>query len=217
MSTTKPSASKIMIIRHAEKPSESTKTPPPPYGITIDGVEDPESLIVRGWQRAGALVTFFAPQQGGSFQNPAIVTPQTIYASKIKTKDTDTSESKGNKKKKIGSKSKRPQETVTPLIEMLGNSVTSNFTFDKGDEEDMANSAMACKGVVLISWQHESIPAIAASLPVDPKTPAPTDWPVNAQGQSRFDIVWVFDLKQKSGDYKFSQIPQCLLAGDSPD
>lgn len=217
MSTAKTTASKIMIIRHAEKPPEPPKATPPPYGITIDGVQDPESLIVRGWQRAGGLVNFFAPQQKGSFQNLAIATPQTIYASKIKTKDTDSSESNGKKKKKIGSKSKRPQETVTPLIEMLGNSITYNFTFDKGDEEDMANSAMSCKGVVLICWQHESIPAIAASLPVDPKTPAPKDWPVDPQGQSRFDVVWVFDLKQKSGKYSFSQIPQCLLAGDSPD
>jgi hypothetical protein len=202
-----------MIIRHAEKPSE----PPPPAGVTIDGDEDPESLIVRGWQRAGALVNFFAPQQGGSFHNPSIVTPQTIYAAKIKTKDPDTSESKGKKKKKIGSKSKRPQETVTPLIEMLGSKATDNFTFDKGDEEEMANSAMACEGAVLICWQHESIPAIAASLPVDSKTPAPKDWPVDAQGNGRYDVVWVFDLKPKSGNYRFSQIPQCLLAGDSPD
>jgi hypothetical protein len=213
MSTTKTTASKIMIIRHAEKPPDN----PPPDGITIDGVEDPESLIVRGWQRAGGLVNYFAPQQGGSFHNPAIVTPQTIYASMIKTKDTDTGESAGKKKKKIGSKSKRPQETVTPLIEMLGNAATSNFTFNKGDEEDLANSAMSCKGAVLICWEHQSIPAIAASLPVDPKKPAPGSWPVDPHGQGRFDVVWVFDLKQKSGKYSFSQIPQCLLAGDSPD
>jgi len=44
-------ATKIMVIRHAEKPTSH----PPPYGITLEGVREKESMTVRGWQRAGAL------------------------------------------------------------------------------------------------------------------------------------------------------------------
>jgi len=46
-------ATKIMIIRHAEKPSEDGLT----NGVNMSGTKDPEDLIVRGWQRAGALLT----------------------------------------------------------------------------------------------------------------------------------------------------------------
>lgn len=210
MANTTPVASKIMMIRHAEKPPSK----PPPFGVTSNGVQDNESLIVRGWQRAGGLVNYFAPQQDAHFQNAAISTPQTIYASKIKTKDDAATAAKG--KKKIGSKSERPQETVTPLIAMLDTSVTSNFNFNKGEEVDVATSAMSCEGVVLICWEHQSIPAIVAGLPVDPKTPAPKSWPVDKNGEGRFDIVWVFDLEGASGPYSFSQVPQCLLSGDCP-
>ena len=62
---------KIMLIRHGEKP------PPlgPPKGIKEDGREDDHSLIVRGWQRAGALTTYFCYPHDG-----AIVCPTKIYS-----------------------------------------------------------------------------------------------------------------------------------------
>ncbi len=40
---------------------------------------------------------------------------------------------------------------------------------------------------------------------------APQQW-----RDDRFDLVWVFDL-DPSGRYRFSQVPQLLLAGDRPD
>ena len=46
---------KIMLVRHAEKPGE----PPPPHGVDPAGEKDKDSLIVRGWQRAGALACLF--------------------------------------------------------------------------------------------------------------------------------------------------------------
>jgi hypothetical protein len=52
--------SRIMFIRHAEKPHK------PPCdnddGVKKTGEKDNESLTVRGWQRAGALVHFFSPR-----------------------------------------------------------------------------------------------------------------------------------------------------------
>ena len=60
-------ATKIMIIRHAEKPT----TTPPVSGVDINGQQNEDSLIVRGWQRAGALVALFAPTKG-PLQNPGL-------------------------------------------------------------------------------------------------------------------------------------------------
>jgi hypothetical protein len=51
-------ANKIMVIRHAEKPDDSGTV----FGVTTEGLQDPEELTVRGWQRAGALATFSHPQ-----------------------------------------------------------------------------------------------------------------------------------------------------------
>jgi hypothetical protein len=64
---------------------------------------------------------------------------------------------------------------------------------------------------VLIAWQHEASPAIANQI-LGNDTTAPQKWP-----GSRFDLVWVFDLDAGSGTYTFTQVPQLLLAGDSPD
>ena len=47
---------KLMLIRHGEKEPDSG---PPPYGVNAEGRQDPHSLSPRGWQRAGALVSFF--------------------------------------------------------------------------------------------------------------------------------------------------------------
>ena len=39
-------------------------------GVALDGTSDPESLTVRGWQRAGALVGFFTTQPN---RRPSVV------------------------------------------------------------------------------------------------------------------------------------------------
>jgi hypothetical protein len=185
-------ATKIMLIRHAEKPPNN----PPPSGVNSTGDQDEESLIIQGWQRAGALVVFFAPSNG-SFQSPLIATPQTIYASQ-------TAEH---------SLSRRPQETVSPLINKLrGAKVKVNFDFPKGQETSVAESVLACEGVVLICWEHRNIPKITKRFPLSKSnsTPIPDEWP-----DDRYDLVWCFDL-DGSAAYSFKQIPQLLLAGDTP-
>ena len=61
------SALTLMIIRHAEKPKEEWPGP----GLTIEGSPDEKSLVIRGWQRAGALVQFFAdPSEPNGFPGP---------------------------------------------------------------------------------------------------------------------------------------------------
>ena len=88
----------IMVIRHAEKPLHPSGSP---HGVNPDGREDPHSLTVTGWIRAGALVELFAPSRGGP---PAeLRRPDTIYVSAY-----------------AGGYSKRSMQTVTPLAVWLG-------------------------------------------------------------------------------------------------
>ena len=177
-------ATKIMLVRHGEKPTD-----PPPYGVTADGERESESLTVRGWQRAGALVAFFAPTNN-TFQDPALARPQFIYAS------TPT--------KRNGSR--RSTETMTPLAEKLAIRINANYP--KLESEKMLEEAFLCSGVVLICWQHELLPKIANKI-LGNKTVAPQEWP-----EDRYDMVWVFDRDDASGNYGFKQVPQNLLMGD---
>jgi hypothetical protein len=199
MPETIPNATKIMIIRHAEKPPPN----PPPNGVTGAGEISQDSLVVQGWQRAGALVVLFKPSRG-PLQDPNLATPQFIFA----CSPTDPDEAN------------RPEETVMPLLDALqtpAGQLIGNFTFHKGQEPDVATSALNCQGVVLISWPHGQIPYLAQQIPLSTNSePLPTGkkvWP-----SDRFDMVWVFDPDtdpKNLGRYLFSQVPQLLLAGDS--
>jgi len=178
-------ATKIMLIRHAEKPAKDSV----PYGVTRKGERSKESLEVRGWQRAGALITLFAPANGRS-KNTSLAKPQFLFASKPLQR-------KG---------SRRPIETITPLAEKLDLKINSEF--QRSQIENMIDEASRCKGPVLICWQREYIPEIAAYI-LGNKKIAPREWPEN-----RFDMIWVFDLDRSSLKYKFKQVPQKLLGGD---
>jgi hypothetical protein len=190
-------AKKIMIIRHAEKPPKN----PPPNGVDIDGKKESDSLIPQGWQRAGALVVLFAPSRG-KLQDSELATPDYIFASAIANKGKGKDEAN------------RPEETITPLLAKLN--LIGNFDYPKSKGADLAKAAMNCDGIVLISWPHGQIPALANQIPLSPnnKHTIPQKWP-----GTRFDIVFVFDLDvhSRKGGYIFHQVPQLLLAGDSPE
>lgn len=179
-------ATKIMLIRHAEKPDEDSDT----RGVTQKGARSHESLDVRGWQRAGALTTLLAPTDG-HFQHASLARPQFLFASKFLKR-------KG---------SKRPSQTITPLADKLG--IRVNDDFQRSDFESMLEEVFLCKGIVLICWQREYLPEIAQHILGDKKI-APREWP-----EDRFDLVWVFDLNRSSTGYRFKQVPQKLLLGDS--
>ena len=146
-------ATKIMIIRHAEKPDD----PAGIGGVAPNGAADAEELTVRGWQRAGALIGLFAPPSA-RFADPHLALPCVIFASGT-----------GHH-----SKSLRPQHTVTPLAEKIGSKV--NVTHLKGDEKALVTDAIATNGVVLIAWEHEAIPTIA-NLIIGNQTTCPQSWP----------------------------------------
>lgn len=181
----KKKATKIMVIRHAEKPAKDGA----PYGVTRFGGLNKESLEVRGWQRAGALTSLLAPSND-HFQHSSLAKPQFLYASKPLRR-------KG---------SRRPIETITPLAEKLGINIHSDYARFEFDE--MVEEIFRCRGVVLICWQREYLPQIAAHI-LGKDDAAPRTWPEN-----RFDVIWVFDLDRSGTKYKFRQVPQRLLRGD---
>ena len=166
-----------MIIRHAEE----HEVP----GVTSEGQADPQSLTVRGWQRAGALVPFFC--SGGR----GLPTPNAIFASGVAS----------------GSESKRPQQTVAPLHAVLRERGPIDYSevFAKPDTNALMAEVMTCSGIVLIAWNHSRIPDCVAALPNPPR--APDDWPGD-----RYDLVWVLDPTDNG--WTFSEIPQRLSAGD---
>jgi broad specificity phosphatase PhoE len=177
------STNKIMIVRHAEKPGGDMK------GVTPDGDVNAEDLTVRGWQRAGALVGLFLPP-GGHFSSPHLATPQTLYASGVGAH----------------SNSLRPQHTVQPLADRLKKQIDTSFL--KGEEAALVSAISTAGGVVLVAWEHEHIPQIAAGI-LGRSGSFPAKWP-----DDRFDLVWVFDRPGGAGQWSFMQIPQLLLVGD---
>lgn len=176
----------IMLIRHGEKPTD-----PPPHGVDENGADDKNSLIVRGWQRAGALTPFFrGPWVEG------IRTPTVIYAA-------GTSDQPLLIDGEDEAKSLRAEQTVTPLAQALSLKVQNQYLV--GQEDLLVQSIGRETGVVLVAWEHKHIPIIAQTL----SAAAPDNWP----GKDVFDIVWVFEAS--NGRYSFVSIAQNLLAGDS--
>ena len=63
-----PPPTKIMLIRHAEKPPNSPNKSGP-WDIKEDGTSGKgHSLIVAGWERAGALIGFICSIQDRSYK-----------------------------------------------------------------------------------------------------------------------------------------------------
>ncbi|WP_372411335.1 hypothetical protein [Streptomyces luteireticuli] len=185
-----PGADTLMIIRHAEKPREKDDGKKPPFGVTEDGEQNEHALVVRGWQRAGALTGLFAPD-GGASPRPGLRRPSAVYAAD------------GHD----GGKGLRPAETVAPLAAKLGLRV--NTDYGQGDESALVKEVSGRHGATLVSWEHHRISHIVKKLGT--VRPAPPDaWP-----DDRFDLVWVFTREGKG--WRFQQVPQLLLAGDRSD
>jgi hypothetical protein len=135
------------------------------------------------------LVQFFANPPD---PNSPIKRPATIFATEPAT----------------GSESMRPLHTVTPLKQWLNISIDS--TIAEGSEQDLVTKAIAYNGVVLVAWHHEKIPVIANLILQNQS--APQKWPGD-----RFDVVWIFTRAAANAPWTYSQTPQLLLSGDSPN
>src|ERR1700761_5521162 len=211
-------ATKIMVIRHGEKPGSYNGTQ---YaGVnnlgTVAGDDGAKHLVTLGWERTGALVTLFAPPWGP--KTPSLATPQFLFASDPIAKHGDDTSDEGP--------SERPYETLTALAAKLSLSIDASH--GKNHYAKMVTSALACDGVVLIAWQHQDIALkakVAAGISQEILTQTgtastfnvPTHWPTDPAGAARYDLVFVFDRPGGDGPItSFTLVAQHLLAGDLP-
>lgn len=174
----------LLIIRHAEKPGEDWAGP----GSKFDATPDKESLVIRGWERAGAWTALFGAGLGGTTY-PA---PAAIYAANPAGSGV----------------SQRPFETISALAPRLG--ITPNTTYGTGQEDALVKELLGLSGVVLVAWEHKAIvDAILPKIPVSSGTP-PTHW-----NGSRFDVVLRFDRPDGATGFAFQELFPMLLSGDS--
>ena len=178
-------ADQIIVIRHAQKPTRNPKH----RGIQEDGTADPESLTVRGWQHAGALAAVFAGP-GADVADPLVPRPDVIFAAGSGKKKVRV----GGKEVTVGSRSRRPLQTVTPLAAALALDPVTTHT--KGEEHALVADALARPGTVLICWQHQEIPLIG-NLIVGDRTTVPQSWP-----EDRYDLIWVFDRAGETWSFR---------------
>ncbi len=177
----------LLMIRHGEKPFNGYQ------GVDEQGNANPDALIPKGWERAGALVTLFAPNKttlNSTIPSPgALVTPK--YPMPIH----------------------RPYLTLLPLSQRLGVTILSEYAVD-ADPTMIVSSLLAMEDeVVLVCWEHEHlvniVGAMASTGSVANQGDVPASWPGD-----RFDVIWRFDLDEQTGKWTFSSLDQQLLAGD---
>lgn len=221
----------IMIVRHAEKPDAYGAVGTQYYGVDPTGsiAGNPagdKHLITQGWQRAGALVSLFAPGLGKGTVAPPLAVPKFLFAAD--PGDMKETDGKGP--------SKRPAETLSAVASVLG--LTVNTDFADTDYHHMVKTALTCDGPVLIAWQHEDIPLLnkakdpgmSQSILDHTKTPAaqaaqlniPKSWPhgplwTGGPAEARYDLVFVFQRDAANTGFitGFSIQAQRLLAGDA--
>jgi hypothetical protein len=168
------------------------------YGLGLDlhrkAKADDKSLVIRGWERAGAWAALFGtPLGAGDFSRPSV-----IYAA---SPDADS----------LDETSQRPFQTVIPLGERLG--IVPVTTYSVGQEAKLISEILHCSGVVLISWEHRAItekivPGIAGEQKIED---LPHKW-----DETRYDVVLRFDRISPDAPWSFYQFCPCLMSGDSP-
>jgi hypothetical protein len=213
--------SKVMIIRHAEKPG--TYDDVQYSGINAQGQPDDESLVTLGWERAGGIANLFSPTND-RFQSPELTAPAHIYAA------NPAIEMKLRPDGNIlqDEPSQRPYQTISALYgKMRANAKQPpvlNIAFDKDDYGAMVAHVLALPGgAVLISWQHEDIlprnpgdSCVVGELLKQSGSVPPLDLPAGPWPGNRYDMVLVFDRPSGAGPFTaFTQVPQMLLAGDT--
>jgi hypothetical protein len=185
-------ARKILVIRHAERPTEADASSKAVDGVTKAGERDAESLIVRGWQRAGALARLFLPVAGMPVRLGLDI-PNVLFAPAIAKH----------------SPSRRSQQTLSVLRELSAGAAEVNYAYPKNDVQAMTTAALGSDGIALICWEHHLIPTIGSQIMGDEAT-CPQIWP-----DDRFDMIWAFSRDPGSERWLFDQMPQLLLSGDS--
>jgi len=214
---------KVMIIRHAEKPD--TYNDVPYAGVNAQGQPDDESLIAVGWERAGGIANLFFPTND-RFQRTELTAPAYIYAAnpaiKMRSQPDGTIVQR--------EPSQRPYQTISALYGKMRAHAKRppvlNISFDKDDYAAMVGNVLALNGgTVLISWQHEDIlpsgpgdDSVVGELLKQSGSARPSDLPAGPWPGNRYDMVLVFDRPSGTGPFTaFAQVPQMLLAGDTSE
>jgi len=177
----------LLMIRHGEKPFNGYQ------GVDEQGNANPDGLIPKGWERAGALVTLFAPNN--TTLNSKLPSPGALVTPKYPTQVH------------------RPYLTLLPLSQRLSQTILSEYAVD-ADPTMIVSSLLAMEDdVVLVCWEHDHlvniVGAIASTGLVANQGDIPTSWP-----DDRFDVIWRFDLNEQTGKWTFISLDQQLLAGD---
>jgi len=177
----------LLMIRHGEKPSNGYQ------GVDEQGNANPDGLIPQGWERAGALVTLFAPNN--TTLNSKLPTPGALVSPKYPTMVH------------------RPDLTLLPLSQRLNMQILSEYAVD-ADPTTIVSALLAMENeVVLVCWEHDHLVNIVGAMAstgfVSNQGDIPTAWP-----DDRFDVIWRFDLEEQTGKWTFSSLDQQLLAGD---
>jgi len=215
--------SKIMFIRHAEKPDcynsqGLTVSTCPNDSIHYKGVnapglcpEDPESLVTLGWERAGGIAQLFS-SLAGTVHYGDLVEPNHIYAAHPVVDDS------------LASASKRPVQTVKALSAKLGLTINTHYTSTRYLEVVDEAYKLACANStnILISWQHELILKSGSAdvgmaqhlCQLTNQSPGALELPQEPWPGDRYDMVLVFELVN-GRIMHFTQVPQKLLAADS--
>ena len=131
---------RIMIIRHGEKPDDGAD---PPISAMAKGDTGGDNLSPRGWQRAGALVRFFAPRGDHDAR------PDALFAA---TADA-------------GFTSLRTQQTLAPLADFLG--VPVALPAPPTGVEAAASAVLATAGIALVAWEHRNIAKLVSAITGD--------------------------------------------------
>ena len=181
----------LLIIRHAEKPGDGLPDP----GVDEHGAEDSKSLLIRGWQRAGAWSALF----GAGFGGPDYPLPAKVYSANPETA-VDPSHDDA---------SHRPYQTALPLAQRSTFNAPDT-TYRLGEEDALVTELLSLSGVALVAWEHKAIIAgIVPRIPVSGAHP-PVEWP-----ETRFDVVLRYDRAAGEEDFEFQILFPQLLAGDA--
>jgi hypothetical protein len=183
----------IIIIRHAQKPTAKPRR----RGVREDGINDRESLTVRGWQHAGSLAAIFAGPGPHQLER-GLTRPDVIFAAGIGKKRLKGAD---GRTVTVGSHSRRPLQTITAMADRLGLMPVTTHT--KGEEAGLVEDLLGRNGSVLVCWQHEDIPAIGNRI-IGNATTVPQAWP-----EDRYDLIWVFDRTAKG--WRFTELSQARL------
>ncbi|MCJ2075281.1 histidine phosphatase family protein [Methylobacterium sp. E-016] len=180
----------VMLARHAEKPGGEF----PGKGSTFKGTRDEKSLVMRGWQRAGAWAALFSLSDATGDYPP----PNVIYAAKPEPVAEGASFSH------------RPWETAVPVAKRLH--LDPNTNYGVTQEADLVKEITAMTGVALVFWEHKAIAEtiIPALLKGQELPGIPTKW----DGE-RFDVVLRFDRAVPDAPWSFRQLSPRLLDGDT--